>query len=62
MDIYKNNLSAQSIIRSAIARSNRPLNKYNEGMHMNTGEIVGEFSDRTSYDTGNDPEPLQEHD
>lgn len=58
-DIYKDNLSAQSIIRSAIARSNR--NKYNEAVHQNTEEIVGEFSDRTSYDTGNEPEPLQEH-
>lgn len=52
MDIYKNNLSAQSVIRNAIARSNKALNKYNEGMHMNTEELSSEPNDRTSADIG----------
>lgn len=51
-DIYKNNLSAQAIIRSALARSNRPLNKYNESMHQSTEEISSEPNDRTSADIG----------
>lgn len=52
METYKNNLSAQSIIRGAISRSNKPLNKYNEFIHRNTEELVGESNDRTSYDCG----------
>ena len=52
-DIYKNNLSAQSIIRSAIARSNR--NKYNESIHQNTEELSAEPNDRTAYDVGEEP-------
>ena len=54
-DIYKDNLSAQSIIRSAIARSNRPLNKYNESMHQDTEAITGIPNDRTSADVGEEP-------
>ena len=51
-DIYKNNLSAQSVIRNAVARSNKALNKYNEGIHMNTEELSSEPNDRTGYDCG----------
>lgn len=60
-DIYKNNLSAQAIIRSAIARSNRPLNKYNESMHQNTEELSAESNDRKGYDCGMEMELRQEH-
>jgi hypothetical protein len=56
MDIYKNNISAQGVMLRAIQRSNRPLNKYNEGMHMITEELAGEPNDRTAYDCGNEPE------
>lgn len=38
------NNSAQ-IIREAVRRSNKPLNKYNEAMHMETGEFTGEPND-----------------
>ena len=55
-DIYKDNPSAREIIRHAIQRSNKPLNKYNESMHQNTEAITGEPNDRTAYDVGNEPE------
>lgn len=51
-DIYKNNPQAQSIIRGAIIRSNRPLNKYSESIHQNTEELSMESNDRTGYDCG----------
>jgi len=56
MDIYKNNLSAKTIMLQAIRRSNKRSNKYNEGMHMETEELANEPNDRTSYDCGNEPE------
>lgn len=56
MDIFKGNLSAQSVIRNAVARSNKALNKYNESMHMNTEEISGIPNDRTAYDCGMEKE------
>lgn len=52
MDIFKNNLSAQSVIRNAVARSNKALNKYNESMHQSTEQLSGESNDRTGYDCG----------
>lgn len=55
-DVFKDNLSAQSIIRGAINRSNRPLNKYNESMHQNTEALTGEPGDREPSDIGIEPE------
>jgi hypothetical protein len=40
----------KSLIRQAIERSNKPLNKYNQSIHMNTEDLSGEPSDRTSAD------------
>ncbi len=56
IDIHKDNLSAQLIIRGAINRSNRPLNKYNESIHQNTEALSGEPNDRTAYDVGTERE------
>jgi hypothetical protein len=48
--------NAKQIIRQAIERSNRPLNKYNTAMHMDTEEMTGQPNDRTAYDVGTEPE------
>jgi hypothetical protein len=56
MDIFSNNISAREIIRRAIERSNKPLNKYNTAMHTQTEALSGIPNDRTGYDAGNDPE------
>lgn len=61
MDIYKDNLSAQIRMRSAIAMSNRPLNKYNESMHQNTEELSSEPNDRTGFDCGMERELINNH-
>lgn len=47
MDIYKNNLSAQSIIRGAINRSNK---QFNPSLNLSTEALSGEPSDRGPYD------------
>lgn len=47
-----------TIQKRAIERSNRPLNKYNTAMHMDTEELTGEPNDRTSYDVGTEQELL----
>jgi hypothetical protein len=52
--------NAREIMRKAIERANRSLNKYNESMHHDTEVLTGEVSDRTGYDAGNDPEPLKD--
>jgi hypothetical protein len=57
-DIYSGNISAREIIRKAIERSNKPHNKYNTSMHMNTEALSGEPNDRTSYDAGEEPDYL----
>lgn len=44
--------NAKSIARQAIERSNKPLNKYNTAMHMDTEELTCETNDRTAYDVG----------
>ena len=50
-----------TIQNKAVERSNRPLNKYNTAMHMDTEELTGEPSDRTAYDVGTEPVLKQEH-
>lgn len=47
--------NSKEIARKAIARSNKPLNKYNEAIHMETEELTGEANDRVAADAGNDP-------
>jgi hypothetical protein len=42
----------KTIIAQAINRSNKPLNKYNTALHMDTEELSGEPNDRTGYDVG----------
>lgn len=50
------NPRVKTIQAQAIARSNKPLNKYNTAMHMDTEELTGEVNDRTGYDVGMEPE------
>jgi hypothetical protein len=56
MDNFKDNPSAQEIMRHAINKSNRPINKYNFPLHQNTEALTGEQSDRTAYDVGSEME------
>ena len=50
--------NSREIMRNALARANKALNKYNESMHHDVEVLTGEVSDRTCADAGNDPEPL----
>lgn len=56
------NLRVMHIMNQAIARSNKPLNKYNTAMHMDTEALTGEPSDRTAYDVGTEMELKHKHD
>jgi len=40
------------IQRHAIAKSNKPLNKYNTSLHQDTESLTGEPNDRTAEDIG----------
>lgn len=59
-NMYRNNPSATRIINEAIRKANGPTMKYNESFSRNVEELTGEPNDRTAYDTGNDPEPLNQ--
>ena len=52
MNIFEHNPSAMRIIREAIRRSNKPLNKYSESIHQSTEALSGESNDRMAYDAG----------
>ena len=48
-------------MNKAVERSNRPLNKYNTAMHIDTEELSGEVNDRTAYDVGTEMEIKTNH-
>lgn len=60
---YANNPSARSIIRSKIASTEKPLNKYNVGLirmvEEDTGNVAADYRDGS--DTGSEMENLIEH-
>lgn len=55
-DPYKDNASARAIINGQLARSMKPLNKFNFPMHHNTEVMTGEVSDRQPSDIGMEQE------
>lgn len=54
--IYKDNISARTIISNVISKCQKPINKYNLSLLQETEELSGEPSDRTAYDVGEEPE------
>jgi hypothetical protein len=55
-DIFKDNLSAQKIIRNKINQANKL--KYNFSVNHEAENMSGDPNDRTEYDAGNDPREL----